>query len=257
MKGIVMITFTGNALWHLVQQSDSISKGVLLLLLILSIASWSLFLGKIMILRTHIKHLKKTIHSLRMDLSLTQLFEKISIPEETITFYFLSTLCTFVHMFFKKRDTQKSFEQYEVDFIMNYSDQTVDKLIEKERAALPFLSTTAGIAPLLGLFGTVWGLVHAFIRISQQQSADIATVAPGIAEALITTLAGLMVAIPALVMFNYMQVQTRIVECLLQQLADRVEIIVTCCMITRKSDAQTQATPTIIHDDGSFSHATR
>jgi biopolymer transport protein ExbB/TolQ len=257
MKEIVMITFTGNALWHLVQQSDSISKCVLLLLLMLSIASWSLFLGKIMIMKAHIKQLQKTTHTLRMDFSLTQLFEKISIPENTISFSFLSSLCTFVHMFFKKRDAQKNFEQYEIDFIMSYSDKTVDTLIEKERTGLSFLSTTAGIAPLLGLFGTVWGLVHAFIRISQQQSADIATVAPGIAEALITTLAGLMVAIPALVMFNYMQVQARNVECLLQQLADRVEIIVTCCMITRKFDAQNQATTTIIHDDGSFTHATR
>ncbi|HTM05618.1 MAG TPA: MotA/TolQ/ExbB proton channel family protein [Patescibacteria group bacterium] len=252
-----MITFAGNALWHLVQQSDTISKGVLLVLLVLSIISWSLFLGKIMIMRTHIKQLQKTICTLRMDLSLTQLFEKISTPEESITFSFLSTVCSFVHMFFQKRDLQKNFDQHEIDFIMNYSDQTVDKLIEKERAGLAFLSTTAGISPLLGLFGTVWGLVHAFIRISQQQSADIATVAPGIAEALITTLAGLMVAIPALIMFNYMQVQARTVECLLQQLADRVEIIITCCMITRKSDAQIQKTPTIIHDDGSLSHATR
>jgi biopolymer transport protein ExbB/TolQ len=257
MKGIVMIIFTGNALWHLVQQSDSISKGVLLLLLLLSIVSWSLFLGKIMTTKAHIKQLQKTIQCLRMDFSLTQLFEKISVPEDTISFSFLSTLCTFAHMFFKKRDVNKNFEQYEIDLIMNYSDQTVDKLIEKERTGLAFLSTAAGISPLLGLFGTVWGLVHAFIRISQQQSADIATVAPGIAEALITTLAGLMVAIPALVMFNYVQVQARTVECLLQQLADRVEIIVTCCMITRKSDAQNQTTPTIIHDDGSFTHAAR
>lgn len=257
MKGIAMISFTGNALWHLVQQSDSISKGVLLLLLIMSIASWSLFLGKIMIMRLHIKQLKKTVHTLSIDSSLTQLFEKIALPEESISFYFLSTLCSFVHMFFKKRDAQKSFEQPEIDLIMNYANQTVDTFVEKERAGLAFLSTAAGVSPLLGLFGTVWGLVHAFIRISQQQSADIATVAPGIAEALITTLAGLMVAIPALVMFNYVQVQARIFECLLQQLADRVEIIVTCCMITRKSDAQNQTPPTIVHDDGSIAHATR
>lgn len=252
-----MISFTGNALWHLVQQSDSISKGVLLILFILSIACWSLFLGKIMIMRAHIKNLQKTINNLPLESSLTQLFEKITLPEESIAFYFLSLVCNFVHLFFKKRDAQKSFEQNEIDLIMNYAHQTVDAFIEKERKGLPFLSTAAGVSPLLGLFGTVWGLVHAFIKISQQQSADIATVAPGIAEALITTLAGLMVAIPALVMFNYIQVQARIIECLLQELADRVEIIVTCCMLTRKSDAQIQTTPTIAHDNGSITHATR
>ncbi|RTL07108.1 MotA/TolQ/ExbB proton channel family protein [Candidatus Dependentiae bacterium] len=252
-----MVSFTGNALWHLVQQSDSISKGVLLLLLILSIACWSLFLGKIMIMRTHIKQLQKTISNLPVESSLTQLFEKITLPNESIAFYFLSDICNFVHLFFKKRDAQKSFEQHEIDLIMNYAQQTVDAFVEKERKGLAFLSTAAGVSPLLGLFGTVWGLVHAFIRISQQQSADIATVAPGIAEALITTLAGLMVAIPALVMFNYIQVQARTIECLLEQLADRIEIIVTCCMFTRKLDAQIQTTPTVTHDNGSITHATR
>lgn len=252
-----MISFTGNALWQLVQQSDTISKAVLMILLIMSIACWSLFLSKIIVMRLHINQLKKTIHTLPIDTSLTQLFEKIAIPEESIAFYFLSTLCSFVHMFFKRRDVQKSFDQHEIDLIINYANQTVDTFVEKERNGLSFLSTSAGVSPLLGLFGTVWGLVHAFIRISQQQSADIATVAPGIAEALITTLAGLMVAIPALVMFNYIQVQTRIFESLLQQLADRVEIIVTCCMFTRKSNAQTQTTSTIINDDGPITYPAR
>ena len=72
------------------------------------------------------------------------------------------------------------------------------------------LSVSAAVSPLLGLFGTVWGLVHAFVRIGELQTADIATVAPGIAEALITTLAGLMVAIPALVMYHYVANKIRI-----------------------------------------------
>ena len=58
-------------------------------------------------------------------------------------------------------------------------------------------------------FGTVWGLIHAFMGIAQQKSADISAVAPGIAEALITTLGGLIIAIPALVMFNYLTSEVR------------------------------------------------
>ncbi len=78
---------------------------------------------------------------------------------------------------------------------------------------------------MLGLFGTVWGLVHAFVSISQKQSADIATVAPGIAEALITTLAGLMVAIPALVMFVYLNTMVKDIEQKSMNLADRFILI--------------------------------
>ena len=85
---------------------------------------------------------------------------------------------------------------------------------------LSILSTSAAVSPLLGLFGTVWGLIHAFIRISERQSADIATVAPGIAEALITTLTGLAVAVPSLIMFNYCRSQVGKIEQMFLTLSD-------------------------------------
>ena len=90
---------------------------------------------------------------------------------------------------------------------------------------IAILSSSAAVAPLLGLFGTVWGLVHSFMRISETQVADIATIAPGIAEALITTLAGLIVAIPALIMFNYLHTKTRALEHGLISLADRMTFV--------------------------------
>jgi len=89
---------------------------------------------------------------------------------------------------------------------------TIDDIIYHEESLLWVLSTCAGASTLLGLFGTIWGLVHAFLSISEKQAADIATVAPGIAEALITTLAGLIVAIPALIMYNYLTMQVRRIE---------------------------------------------
>ena len=68
---------------------------------------------------------------------------------------------------------------------------------------LPFLATCANAAPFIGLFGTVWGIMHSFHAIGQQQSAALATVAPGISEALIATAIGLLVAIPATIFYNY------------------------------------------------------
>lgn len=70
-------------------------------------------------------------------------------------------------------------------------------------AYLPVLATTANIAPFVGLLGTVWGIIHAFRDISHQASASIASVAPGIADALVTTAAGLFTAIPAVIFYNY------------------------------------------------------
>ncbi len=68
---------------------------------------------------------------------------------------------------------------------------------------LSFLATTASAAPFIGLFGTVWGIMAAFHSIGAQGSASLAVVAPGIAEALIATAAGLGAAIPAVVGYNY------------------------------------------------------
>jgi len=68
---------------------------------------------------------------------------------------------------------------------------------------LSFLASTASVSPFVGLFGTVWGIMNAFGEIGRQGSANLAVVAPGISEALITTAAGLFAAIPAALFFNF------------------------------------------------------
>ena len=79
---------------------------------------------------------------------------------------------------------------------------------------LPILATTANISPFVGLFGTVWGIIHAFRDISHQSSVSIASVAPGIADALLTTAAGLFAAIPSVIAYNYFLQRIRTVESL-------------------------------------------
>jgi len=68
---------------------------------------------------------------------------------------------------------------------------------------VPFLATTASISPFIGLFGTVWGILIAFLAIGRTGSTNLSAVAPGIAEALVTTAAGLLAAIPAVLFYNY------------------------------------------------------
>ena len=67
---------------------------------------------------------------------------------------------------------------------------------------LTFLATVGSVAPFVGLFGTVWGIKHAFEQIAMQQSTNLAVVAPGIAEALLATGLGLLAAIPAVIFYN-------------------------------------------------------
>jgi len=86
--------------------------------------------------------------------------------------------------------------------ITNAVDGAIGDIINAESSLFGYIRLSAEGGPLIGLFGTIWGLIHAFNRISERQTADIPTVAPGIAEALVVTLTGLFVAIPALVQYT-------------------------------------------------------
>jgi len=78
-----------------------------------------------------------------------------------------------------------------------------DQEVIRLSRSLSFLATTGSATPFIGLFGTVWGIMTSFQEIGMRGSASLAVVAPGISEALVATAAGLAVAIPAVVFYNY------------------------------------------------------
>jgi biopolymer transport protein ExbB/TolQ len=213
----------GNALWHLVQQSDAISKMVLLTLLMMSVLCWSVFFYKVILVRIKKRQIKKVRAHLRGARTLEDVTKVVKTFEQTFPGYILSRLLIFLKTLLGDGST---LTVYQWEQIQMYIDQVLDEVMHYEESFMAILSTCAAVSPLLGLFGTVWGLVHAFVGISEQQSTDIAAVAPGIAEALMTTLAGLVVAIPALIMFNYVSSRIRSLEQDVIQLCDRVNALV-------------------------------
>ena len=94
-----------------------------------------------------------------------------------------------------------------------YLEKVVQYLIQQQIARqetyLPFLATTGNITPFIGLFGTVVGVINAFQQIGIEGTASIASVAPGLSEALLATAAGLFAAIPAVIGYNYYLAQIR------------------------------------------------
>jgi biopolymer transport protein TolQ len=98
--------------------------------------------------------------------------------------------------------------------------ESVERSLERARTAaitemenkVPLLATTASAAPFIGLFGTVWGIMNSFRNIGAKGAANLATVAPGIAEALVATAIGLVAAIPAVMAYNYFLRQIRVVS---------------------------------------------
>lgn len=81
-------------------------------------------------------------------------------------------------------------------------DVAINKEAERLQKGLAVLATVGSTAPFIGLFGTVWGIMNAFVEIAEQQNTNLAVVAPGIAEALLATGLGLLAAIPAVIFYN-------------------------------------------------------
>ena len=88
-------------------------------------------------------------------------------------------------------------------------------------ARLNFLATTGAVAPFVGLFGTVWGIMNSFFQIGAQESSSLAVVAPGISEALFATAIGLFAAIPAVIAYNRFSHSVDQLQARLQRFADR------------------------------------
>ncbi|MCW2351439.1 protein TolQ [Sphingobium sp. B12D2B] len=95
---------------------------------------------------------------------------------------------------------------------------TIDKISDR----LNILATVGSVAPFVGLFGTVWGIMRAFIAIAGEQNTSLAVVAPGIAEALFATAIGLFAAIPAVIGYNRLSHGVNRLEARVQRFSDRL-----------------------------------
>jgi biopolymer transport protein TolQ len=100
-------------------------------------------------------------------------------------------------------EQEPEYERTGMDNIIRSLQQAVTAETSRLERGVNFLATTGSSAPFIGLFGTVWGIMESFRSIGIQKSASLAVVAPGIAEALIATAAGLAAAIPAVIFYNY------------------------------------------------------
>lgn len=101
-------------------------------------------------------------------------------------------------------------------------DSAIAGEAEKLSERLNFLATVGAVAPFVGLFGTVWGIMNSFFQIGQQQNSSLAVVAPGISEALFATAIGLFAAIPAVIAYNRFTHRVDQIEARLQRFADKL-----------------------------------
>jgi biopolymer transport protein TolQ len=215
LKGECMLQKVfSSPLWHLVIQADRVTHIVLAILFLMSMLCWSIFLHKciaLQIKRAQMKRLFGFLRHVGTPDDLAMIAERCS---GTMPGYFLAHGMQYVkgQLDAGRQSGIGKMGVAQWERLQEQLHYTLDEIVYGEEDRLWVLSTCAGAATLLGLFGTVWGLIHSFLSISERQAADIVTVAPGIAEALMTTIAGLLVAIPALIMGNYLMHKVRRME---------------------------------------------
>ncbi len=203
-----------------VMNTGTVAKVVLMILAILSIVSWAIIFEKIIYL-TRMGRESKRFKRLYLERAGWNSLYKVS-----RSFKF----SPYPHIFRKGYSEFYAWKRQfpvEVSPSIDLSKNTADKypstlaqIVEAAKTEslagadkyLVFLSVTISVSPFLGLFGTVWGVMSAFMSIGITGSADISTVGPGIAEALITTVTGLAVAIPALMAYNFFVSKLRRLE---------------------------------------------
>jgi biopolymer transport protein ExbB/TolQ len=181
------------SIYGMIMQADPIVKTVMALLVLASVACWAIII-------------EKSIRLAKLGRDLRRLERTVS--DETTTDAprgLVRTLLSAAHHEADDggRNEPRGELRARIERAMRLSLRSE---LQRLEVGLPFLATVGSAAPFIGLFGTVWGIMNSFTAIGQQQDTSLATVAPGIAEALLATALGLAAAIPAVMAYNAVSV---------------------------------------------------
>jgi len=191
-------------LFHAFGSVGAVGKGVLAVLAVFSLVSWTLMFLKIRQLRHAERSNQVFMADFRRATRLAEVQAAASkVPEAPLAGMFRAG---FLELEAQARVVQRSGQAGGQIKSLAAVERALQRAIGIEGARLqrflPFLATTASATPFIGLFGTVWGIMNTFKAIATSGSTSIVAVAPGIAEALINTAAGLAAAIPAVIAYN-------------------------------------------------------
>ena len=190
------------SIFSLVLQASFVVQVVMAILLIVSLVSWTVIFGKLF----GLKQVRERNDAFERDFwsgrNLSDMYQatsgkpsqKTSAPIERI---FASGMREFLKLHEKKLDAG-----VQLDGARRAMRASFQRELDVIESHLSFLGSVGSVSPYVGLFGTVWGIMHAFVGLANLQQVTLATVAPGIAEALVATALGLFAAIPAVLAYN-------------------------------------------------------
>lgn len=188
------------SVWELIADASFLVQMVMLLLALASVASWGIIFQRIKVFRQARRGQANFEERFWSGMDLGQLYREVNAnptPYNGMEAVFRAGFKEF------SRLRQQSEDR---DAIMEGTQRAMRVVLAREGEQLenhlPFLATVGSTSPYIGLFGTVWGIMNSFRGLAMLQQATLATVAPGISEALIATAMGLFAAIPAVMAYN-------------------------------------------------------
>lgn len=189
------------SIWSLVANASLVVQLVMVLLLLASVLSWIMIFQRHFVLTKARKSLREFEDRFWSGVDLGQLFRDINhTPNED---------CGAENIFragIKEYSRMTQQPGYDPDAVMDAIQRSMRVALAREEdkleTHLPFLATVGSTSPYIGLFGTVWGIMNSFRGLANVHQATLASVAPGISEALIATAIGLFAAIPAVIAYN-------------------------------------------------------
>ena len=187
------------SLWSLIADASLLVQMVMALLFAASVISWIMIVQRGLYLSNASKTLREFEDNFWSGVDLNKLYRDSSQgASEGLAAVFRAGFREF------NRLTEKG--NVDADAVMEGTERSMRVALSREEEKLntnlPFLASVASVSPYIGLFGTVWGIMNSFRGLANVQEATLATVAPGISEALIATAMGLFAAIPAVLAYN-------------------------------------------------------
>lgn len=215
--------------WEVFLTTDRVGQTVIVLLAVFSIFAWAVMLGK----HSELKKLREL--NFRFERRLRDERHILDLPESMRNrrdIPYADLLADALEAYWRAAAIGKEKGDDSIRSRLEHAENAIQRALARQslryEASMIFLASIVSGAPFMGLFGTVWGVMEAFVSVSVQQTASIQSLAPGVSAALLTTIAGLVVAIPSVFGYNYLlgNVKTMITELenYASSLADRIEL---------------------------------
>ncbi len=204
---LLQVGFTSEGILGIIRSLGPLAQVVLVILGLFSLFSWSVILDRLWMLRKAEGQGARFQEAFHGSAKFAQV-KKAAQELETspLSAVFLAGYAEISSQLDAARQKGEGAPPPSID--IETLERAMRKAAHGERRSLErgmlFLATTSSVSPFIGLFGTVWGIMNSFMNIAQFGNANLAIVAPGISEALITTAAGLAAAIPAVVAYNHL-----------------------------------------------------